>query len=796
MEPMERAGQESDGGAGLRMRLFAYASDQPRARRVTDAVLLGAAVLALAFLSLAANPLPGFLRALQTFLRSWPDLFDVVWQVAVDLLPIVAAALVVAAVVRRRWSVARDLVLAAASALVVSALVARVVDGEWPELWTSLPDDGGPWYPFVQLAVPAAAVIAASPHLVRPARRADRWLLGFAALASTVLGATSPVGAVASLLTAAIAASAVHVALGSSAGRPALRDVEAALTELGVPVRRLGAADRQRAGVFTVEAEALDGAPLLVKVYGRDAHDAAVVSTLWRTVWLREPGARLRLGRRQQVEHEALLTLLARQAGVATDSVVIAGATDTDDALLVLRQDGRPLAGGAPLDPADVWALVERLHDAGIVHGEIDDRHLVRVDGALGLADFHSGSLAPSLIQRRIDEVQALVTTAEAVGVPAALEGARRSLGHDRMTAMLPFLQPSVLTAAQRDALRERGLDLDELRAEAATTLGVEPPELHQLRRITVGSVVRVLLPAVAIVALLSSMSGLAWGDLRDQLDEARWWLVALAFAATQLPRLTQAVSTLGASPAPLPLGPVYALQLAVSYINLAVPTMAARVAVNIRFFQRHGVPSGAAMAAGALDGFTSFVVQAVLLLGLLLLTPLSLQLELDSPLDSGMSRVVLLVLALVVVAVGVVLAVPSWRRGVLSWLAQLTREAIGALRGLRSPRRLLLLIGGSVATEVLFALALGLFVRSLGYSVGLGELLVINISVSLLAGLLPVPGGIGVVEGGLTIGLVRAGVPEEVAFAAVLMFRLSSFYLPPIWGWGALRWLERNDHL
>ncbi len=83
-----------------------------------------------------------------------------------------------------------------------------------------------------------------------------------------------------------------------------------------------------------------------------------------------------------------------------------------------------------------------------------------------------------------------------------------------------------------------------------------------------------------------------------------------------------------------------------------------------------------------------------------------------------------------------------------------------------------------------------------MGYSIGLTELIFINISVSLLAGVLPIPGGIGVVEGGLTFGLVRAGMPEETALAAVLMYRLSTFYLPPIWGFFALKWLEKNKHL
>jgi glycosyltransferase 2 family protein len=42
----------------------------------------------------------------------------------------------------------------------------------------------------------------------------------------------------------------------------------------------------------------------------------------------------------------------------------------------------------------------------------------------------------------------------------------------------------------------------------------------------------------------------------------------------------------------------------------------------------------------------------------------------------------------------------------------------------------------------------------------------------------------------------VQAGVPEEVAFAAVLLHRMATFYLPPIWGYFAMRWLERNDQL
>ncbi len=88
------------------------------------------------------------------------------------------------------------------------------------------------------------------------------------------------------------------------------------------------------------------------------------------------------------------------------------------------------------------------------------------------------------------------------------------------------------------------------------------------------------------------------------------------------------------------------------------------------------------------------------------------------------------------------------------------------------------------------------MFVLAFGYSVPYAELLFINMCVSLLSGLIPVPGGIGVTEGGLIFGLTSVGVPQEAAFAAVILYRLSTFYLPPIWGFFSLRWLEKNSYL
>ena len=182
-------------------------------------------------------------------------------------------------------------------------------------------------------------------------------------------------------------------------------------------------------------------------------------------------------------------------------------------------------------------------------------------------------------------------------------------------------------------------------------------------------------------------------------------------------------------------------------------------------------------------------------MVSLLLFTSASLDLDLGAAAGSAASLLPI-VLVIVVLAVAPILLVARLRRFVFGWVRRLGLEAFEAMRGLRSPRRLGLLLGGNVASEVLFAAALGVFTLALGTPVGIGELLLINIGVGLLSGLIPVPGGVGVAEGGLTYGLVLAGMPEENALAAVLLYRMSSFYLPPIWGYFAMKWLERHNHL
>ena len=259
-----------------------------------------------------------------------------------------------------------------------------------------------------------------------------------------------------------------------------------------------------------------------------------------------------------------------------------------------------------------------------------------------------------------------------------------------------------------------------------------------------------------------------------------------------QIPRLPSAVSTMGSLQQPLPLGPLTALQFAICYVNLAIPSTAARVAINIRFFQRFGVRPATAISAGVIDSVSGFVVQIAIFLLLFFASDVDLGFSADTGELSGLATIALIVLvALVVLAVAVALIRPVRRR-----VVDAARQAKTALRVLRSPTKVLQLFGGNVLSQVLFAVAFAACVEAFHESVSLTELLLINTVVSLFAGLLPVPGGIGVSEAGLTLGLTAAGVSSETAFAIALAYRFVSFYLPPIWGWFCYQWLVDKRYL
>lgn len=94
-------------------------------------------------------------------------------------------------------------------------------------------------------------------------------------------------------------------------------------------------------------------------------------------------------------------------------------------------------------------------------------------------------------------------------------------------------------------------------------------------------------------------------------------------------------------------------------------------------------------------------------------------------------------------------------------------------------------LLAATAVVQSIGAVILLVALRGLGVGdeLGLIEFARVYFVVTLLSSFVPVPGGVGVVEAGLTGALVAAGVDASAALAGVLVFRLLTYVAPIVLG-------------
>lgn len=787
-----------------RIEVFSAPSDAPRVRRINDLVGAVGAAVALLVVALVAWDGAAFDAGWAALVASLPGLVG--WAAQVVYLAAVAyavALLVVAVAVlaRHRGELVRDLVAAAALAVAAVVALSRWFDHRWPDLALLQLDRTATTFPALFVAAAVAVHAAAAPHLVAPLRASAGRLVLAGAVASTVSGLTQPTDVLGAVLVGLLAAAVVRYALGTTAGLPSMERVRSGLAELGVAVGDLRLRDQQPTASTVLEATGPDGTPLLVRVLGRDAWAAGRWARRWRFAWYQDDGSQHASTRREQVEHEALAMVLGSRAGVRLPELVAVGASAEQDAFLVA---GGAMTSLGELDPSDVsddlvdgwWSELARLHGAGLDHGRLQASTVgVDAEGRPMLAGLVGATIGAGDQQRREDVVSLLVVLGLCVGDDRALASARRVLGDERLADALPVLQTAALSPPLRREARAAKVKMGARRTQVAAALGVEPPAVEKLQRVSLGQVAMAAFGVFAAYLIISQLADVGFATIADALGEASVPLLVAALLATQLTNATDAAAFVALSPKPVPIGITAVEQVAISFVNLAVPTAAGRVAVNARFFQKFGISPVASTSTSMIVSFVGFLAQIILLVATIVVGDHSIDLS-SLQFGGGILKLTVLAVAVALAAVVVVLVVPALRRQAVTRLRTPWEQLRSAMDVLRQPRKVGRSLLGSFGTEVLYALGLVLCVRALGGSIELGEALFINIAVSVFAGATPVPGGIGVTEAGLTAGLVSVGVPSEVAVSSVLLYRMASYYLPPIWGWACLRWLTRHDYL
>ena len=793
---------------GWRSVIFAPVGTGQRRRRGSDGLRLAGAILALACCLLVIRYDSRIDRAITQVIhpppRSITWLVTVVYEAGSYGVTIV---LVLLAVVARRWVIARDIALSAAGAAVLSGILILLLGSDGGRPSGIVIQGYYVRFPVLQIALFMAVTTAALPYLARGVQRLIESFIALVALASAVGGHGLPLNVLGSLAIGWGAATLVRVIFGSPLGLPSAADVQRLLEELGIRAGHVRPAPRQVWGVARYQASDADppSQRIGIEVYGRDAADAKLLTKTARFLFYRDSGPSLTITRLQQVEHEAYVTLRAARAGAAVPEIVEAGtAGPANDALLVYRLPACTLLSEADASEVsdaaldDLYRQLRTLRKARIAHGAISGDALI-VDPAaeiVTVVDFRNAISNAQPDQFDRDLAGVIAATAVTVGAERAGDAAARCLDPEVLAGALQHLHRAALDPMLSRALRgQRGL-LDEVRQRAAQAKSISVPKLIEPRRVswpTLIMVVGTLIGGWALIGVLIDVS-----KSFDTVLGADWLWVIMAFVLAQLAFVASAVEGIGSVAGALPFGRVVAVEFANAFSALAGGT-AAVFATRVRFFQRQGYDASVALSSGAIMAASSWIAIAVLFLASLPFAWGSIHLE-ATPQSGGNSKLVWIILAVVVVVAlvaGVALAVPRLRRLAAEKVLPKVRDIWGNLKQVASsPRKLVLLVGGSFAQELVVAMALSVSLRAFDDHLRLPTLIVVITLAGIIGGISPSPGGMGVVEAGMILGLTAAGVSEADATAAVFIQRLFTSYLPPIWGWATLVWMRKREYL
>jgi glycosyltransferase 2 family protein len=405
----------------------------------------------------------------------------------------------------------------------------------------------------------------------------------------------------------------------------------------------------------------------------------------------------------------------------------------------------------------------------------------------VGFSSLDAAEPAASELARRLDLVQALATLAATRGTTGAVAALRTGYGPVDQVAVAAVVQPVALRPWGWRAARAATGSLDEIRHELLGDR--EVPAAPRLERFRWRSVASAAALAVAAYLLISEISGV---NVLAALSQANPGWLAVAVVAAAVTYLGAAIGVAAFVPRHLSIWRGFFVQLATSFVGVAMPPTVGHVAVNARYLHRQKVDEGTIAAAVTVSQLVNILTTVLLLIMLGVLTGSGLSKFKIAP--GGDVLIGLAVIAAVVIAV---LAVPQTRKRVTGSVWPHLREIWPRLLDAVShPLRLAIAVGANLLLSAAYALALVAALRSVGAHPAVLPAAVVFLAGNAVGSATPTPGGIGGVEAVLVAGLAAIGIPAPEAVPAVLLFRMATFWLPIPVGWVSYEVLQRRGVL
>lgn len=580
----------------------------------------------------------------------------------------------------------------------------------------------------------------------------------------------------------------VRLMVGASTIRPDTDELGDWIRARGVPVR--GPLTAGMGGPDALEGKLQDGSCLDVRLADRDTRLTGLLRRSWSLVRLRTPATgRVALTSRSRLHELALSCLLAEKARVRAPVVLLIEPMEDRTLVLVTqRPNGPKPAHAVPAESATaLFAALRALHEAGLAHRALKVENLV-VEGAdVGFASLDHAAPAATELSRRLDVAQLLTTIGRLSGAPVAVAAMRSGYRTVDDAEIASVLQPLALAPWGWAAMRASTGCLAELRSELVGPGAVVPAvPLERFKWRTVLMVAAMVLAAYAVAGELSTV------DLLGALDRMHLGWFGIALVGSLVTYIASAVNLEAFVPRRLSLQRSFLVQLAASFVGVAMPSTLGYVAINARYLSRERIDQPTVAAAITLSQLSNIAttVATVVLLAIITGTGIG-----EVRLVPGTDLLIGAATAAAVVTVLVL--VPQTRvrlaRLVLPHLRDLLPKLVEAIS---HPWRLLMSVAASTFLNLGYVLAFYAALAAVGAHPPLVATAIVYLLGSFVGSAAPTPGGLGGVEAALAAGLATIGVPAGEAIPAVVVFRFATFWLPIPVGWVTYAAMQHSGSL
>lgn len=411
---------------------------------------------------------------------------------------------------------------------------------------------------------------------------------------------------------------------------------------------------------------------------------------------------------------------------------------------------------------------------------------LIDEAGKPWVIDYGFAEVASSRTHRLMDIAEFLMSTALVTTPERTIKAARQVLGKDSVLAAAPYVQMAVFSGATTTLARNNKHVYKALRELLANMAG-ENGEIEEVKvqRVSLKMLFNLTLLGIFMLVVIPQFK--QFRGAFEALDGINnWWLLPI-LAASALTYVSAALSLVSLAPIPLGVRRTLLVQVASSYASKALPSGLGGAALFVRFLRREGmdVSSGTALMVGQrLIGAVMFFVP---LGALLVLQGESVRELFHIKIDPIVVYVVLGVLALAAV--------------LLIVHAKLRMQALQAINNVKnelqelagSPRELMLSALFSFGTTAAYVFALWFALQAVGVHLNLLAVIIVYATATLLGTASPAPGGLGAFEVAMVAALIGMRVPHGDAYAAVILYRLATYWAPIPFGFLAYQLSEKK---